>query len=205
MDVLQHCLVIAFVAFVIGTGVGLLIAAVWMYRAMADAGPEIHTPVEWVEQTESVDESEANELADRMMPDIAYHACRSDIESNCFSGGGTQETGWWWNTSLADDDAAYWVYRAVDYLELRGLIERDPERPHLVRILDQVEPAPKSVERSRPATPVGWSDTDWIKHLQEQETPHPLAGLHINQGSMDGAADAYEADYKSAHDHGNRS
>ncbi len=37
----------------------------------------------------------------------------------------------------------------------------------------------------RPSTPVGWSDTDWIKHLQDQE-PHPLAGLHINQGSMEG-------------------
>jgi len=34
---------------------------------------------------------------------------------------------------------------------------------------------------ARPSTPVGWSDTDWIKHLQDQE-PHPLAGLHINQG-----------------------
>ena len=47
----------------------------------------------------------------------------------------------------------------------------------------------------RPPTPVGWSDTDWIKRLQEQdEQPHPLAGQHINQGSMDAAADAYEAE-----------
>ena len=49
------------------------------------------------------------------------------------------------------------------------------------------------------ATPVGWSDTDWIKYLQEQdEQPHPLAGQHINQGSMDAAADAYEAEYNAA-------
>ena len=27
----------------------------------------------------------------------------------------------------------------------------------------------------RPPTPAGWSDTDWIKHLQEQEGQHPLA------------------------------
>jgi len=47
---------------------------------------------------------------------------------------------------------------------------------------------------TRPPTPVGWSDTDWIKHLRDQEYPHPLAGLHINQGSMDAAADAYEAE-----------
>ncbi len=49
----------------------------------------------------------------------------------------------------------------------------------------------------RPPTPVGWSDTDWIKHLQDQE-PHPLAGLHINQGSMNAAADAYDAEYNAA-------
>lgn len=53
--------------------------------------------------------------------------------------------------------------------------------------------------RLRPLTPVGWSDTDWIKYLQEQdEQPHPLAGQHINQGSMDAAADAYEAEYNAA-------
>lgn len=28
---------------------------------------------------------------------------------------------------------------------------------------------------------------------------HPLEGLHINQGSMDAAADAYEAEYRAAH------
>ena len=49
----------------------------------------------------------------------------------------------------------------------------------------------------RPPTPTGWSDTDWLKHLQEQQ--HPLAGLHINQGSMDAAADAYEAEYNARH------
>ena len=52
-------------------------------------------------------------------------------------------------------------------------------------------------ETARPPTPTGWSDTDWIKHLQEQQ--HPLAGLHINQGSMDAAADAYEAEYNARH------
>ena len=51
---------------------------------------------------------------------------------------------------------------------------------------------------ARPQTPVGWSDTDWIRHLQEQGGPHPLAGQHINQGSMDAAAAAYEAEYNAA-------
>lgn len=40
---------------------------------------------------------------------------------------------------------------------------------------------------ARPPTPIGWSDTDWIKHLQErQNAAHPLAGQHINQGSEGG-------------------
>ncbi len=60
-------------------------------------------------------------------------------------------------------------------------------------------------QRERLPTPIGWSDTDWIKHLEEwgkhdQEQPHPMAGLHINQGSMDAAADAYEAEYNKAHE-----
>ena len=49
---------------------------------------------------------------------------------------------------------------------------------------------------AKPPTPTGWSDTDWLKHLQGQ---HPLSGLHINQGSMDAAADAYEAEYNARH------
>ena len=53
-------------------------------------------------------------------------------------------------------------------------------------------------DAQRPPTPVGWSDTDWIKHLQEQEGQHPLKWLHINQGSLDAAADAYEAEYNEA-------
>lgn len=46
----------------------------------------------------------------------------------------------------------------------------------------------------RPPTPIGWSDTDFIKHLEDQAR-HPLEGLHINRGSVDAAADAYEAEY----------
>lgn len=46
----------------------------------------------------------------------------------------------------------------------------------------------------RPPTPAGWSDTDWIKHLQYHEE-NPMACLHINQGSFNAAADAYEDEY----------
>ena len=52
------------------------------------------------------------------------------------------------------------------------------------------------VDEQRPSTPVGWSDTDWIKHLDEKR--HPLDCNHINQGSADAAADAYEGEYKDA-------
>lgn len=52
----------------------------------------------------------------------------------------------------------------------------------------------KETNALRPPTPVGWSDTDWIKHLEEREA-HPLECVHINQGSMDAYADAYEAEY----------
>lgn len=54
------------------------------------------------------------------------------------------------------------------------------------------------LDGARSPTPAGWSDTDWIKHLQEQGGPHPLAGQHINRGSMDAAADAYEAECNEA-------
>ena len=47
----------------------------------------------------------------------------------------------------------------------------------------------------RQPTPTGWSDTDWIKKLQDEEE-NPLGCLHINQGSFDAAADAYEEEYK---------
>ena len=52
----------------------------------------------------------------------------------------------------------------------------------------------KEANTLRPPTPVGWSDTDWIKHLEDREA-HPLECTHINQGSMDALADAYEAEY----------
>jgi hypothetical protein len=53
-------------------------------------------------------------------------------------------------------------------------------------------------ERINTGPPIGWSNTDWTKHMEEQQ--HPLAGLHINRGSMDAAADAYEAEYNAAHE-----
>ena len=39
---------------------------------------------------------------------------------------------------------------------------------------------------------------DELEHEAENGR-HPLDGLHINQGSLDAAADAYEAEYNKAH------
>ena len=82
------------------------------------------------------------------------------------------------------------------------IIVRAIERAHGIGNLPELPTCTKSQtgDVARPPTPIGWSDTDWIKHLQEhQNAAHPLAGLHINQGSMDAAADAYEAEYNAAH------
>lgn len=59
--------------------------------------------------------------------------------------------------------------------------------------------AAKALGECRPPTPPGWSDTDWLRHLKDNgDYPHPLGGMHINRGSMDAAADAYEAEYRAA-------
>lgn len=52
-----------------------------------------------------------------------------------------------------------------------------------------------ALKPKEPLPPIGMSNTDWIKMREEQ---HPLSVLHINQGSMDAAADAYEAEYNAA-------
>jgi len=54
----------------------------------------------------------------------------------------------------------------------------------------------------RPQTPIGWSDTDWLKHLEDKEKEYaenPFGCLHINQGSLDAMADSYAAEYDAAH------
>lgn len=77
------------------------------------------------------------------------------------------------------------------------MMEEREKRDEARVMADKLTTELAACDVARPPTPVGWSDTDWIKHLQDQE-PHPLAGLHINQGSMNAAADAYEAEYNAA-------
>jgi hypothetical protein len=56
---------------------------------------------------------------------------------------------------------------------------------------------PREVEMWRTLHDNPYEVTPLYKHPATQpfQEPHPLEGLHINQGSFDAASDAYEADY----------
>jgi K+/H+ antiporter YhaU regulatory subunit KhtT len=53
---------------------------------------------------------------------------------------------------------------------LRELEERE-QRDEARVMADKLTTELAACDAARPSTPVGWSDTDWIKHLQDQE-PH---------------------------------
>ena len=62
--------------------------------------------------------------------EIADSAARSDVECHC-----TPEQPsppWFWNLDTLDDVDREGVMLSVHYLELRGLIKHDAERPHVV-------------------------------------------------------------------------
>lgn len=72
---------------------------------------------------------------------IAYSAARSDIETMCcvWRDEGANP-GWWYDTQVLDCESSRpWVDDAVRYLELRGLLLRSPNAPHVVRPLDEPE------------------------------------------------------------------
>ena len=75
---------------------------------------------------------------ERLAHEIAYSAAPSDIECYCE---GQVETGerlsWWYDTGSAESgEEQEWVAMAVRYLELRGLLKRNPENAALVRPMD---------------------------------------------------------------------
>lgn len=79
---------------------------------------------------------------------IAYSAARSDIETMCcvWRDEGANP-GWWYDTQVLDCQSSRpWVDDAVRYLELRGLLLRSPDAPHVVRPLD--EPKTKEVRHA---------------------------------------------------------
>jgi len=67
-----------------------------------------------------------DELA-RLEREIAEETAISDIECHCL----TDDDGWW-DTAEEEGDL---LKKSVRYLELRGLLERHPERPELVRFI----------------------------------------------------------------------
>lgn len=65
--------------------------------------------------------------------EIATDSAKRDVVSYCHS-----ETGEWWDTgSKMSEIEIAWVDMSSRYLELRGLLERHPERPELVRVKEE--------------------------------------------------------------------
>lgn len=78
------------------------------------------------------DEKDAPMIADAL--EIADSCARADIESYCkATGEGADYREWSWDTSTADEDDSEAIAQALRYLDARGLIERDTNRPELVR------------------------------------------------------------------------
>lgn len=70
---------------------------------------------------------------------IAYHAARSDIECSCASKVVSAKPRLWWydlTTAGPEEEEIEWVTMAVRYLELCGLLLRNPENLNQVRPLD---------------------------------------------------------------------
>ena len=67
----------------------------------------------------------------RLAQELADEAARSDM-LDCMTEFAAFHD--WYVTEDLDPEDEQWVARAVRYLELRGLLIRHPERPHLVRL-----------------------------------------------------------------------
>lgn len=72
---------------------------------------------------------------------LADEGATSDIEISCAEDGACAETqGWWYDTTKLDGDSVRllegadlgFIYRALRYLDLRGLLVRRPGAPHVV-------------------------------------------------------------------------
>lgn len=74
----------------------------------------------------------------RLEREIAEESARSDIE--CEYVRVLDEGDRWYDTNLvSDEDWVPTLERAERYLELRGLLERHPERPELVRFVEKAD------------------------------------------------------------------
>lgn len=75
---------------------------------------------------------------------IAYDAARTEIEVNALevedhpvSEG--EHASAWYDTQEVPADDVEWIAERVRYLDLRGLLQRWPGSPHIVRVLDEPE------------------------------------------------------------------
>lgn len=72
---------------------------------------------------------------DALAHSLAYETCTSTIESMCLSVPGMEQ----YDLESIEPTYRSEIDGAVEYLEARGLIERDPERPYRIRVRDESE------------------------------------------------------------------
>lgn len=80
-------------------------------------------------------------MADRMTElalKLADSTARADIECHTLPAEGrglpvSQSHNRYWDTRTASGDDKHYVADALEYLELRGMLDRHPKRRHLVR------------------------------------------------------------------------
>lgn len=70
---------------------------------------------------------------------IAYSASRIDIELICLERDPERKAGGWYDTKDVPAYAVKAIAMRVRYLDLRGLLQRWPGSPHIVRVLDEPE------------------------------------------------------------------
>lgn len=68
---------------------------------------------------------------------IADSCARSDVECHCAPIGDPPNLQW--DLNSADECDHEHLAEAMEYLELRGLVKRDAQRPHIVSFPEQLE------------------------------------------------------------------
>lgn len=66
--------------------------------------------------------------------ELADEAAASDVQSCCTRD--EREGAFWYDLASVSEDDKDWLARAVRYLDMRQLLERDPTNCSLVRMLD---------------------------------------------------------------------
>ena len=64
--------------------------------------------------------------------EIADSTAISDIEAACPTVGGDEKVGWLYDVSNPDEIDAYFIEQGLRYLDMRGILIRKPDAPHIV-------------------------------------------------------------------------